>query len=252
MGGPLLIQACLNGARPPAAHPALPITPAQLADDARAVAAAGADSVHLHPKDTEGLDVLDADTVDAVVTAVRVAVPQVQVSVTTGAWALPDPVARVAAIRSWTVPPDLASVNWHESGSLPVIEALVEREIGIEVGLWSLEDLDEWRTSPVRDLVRRVLIELPDEQERDVVLALARTMVERVRAVSPDVPILLHGEGESAWPLVRLAIELDLETRIGLEDTLAMPDGSPAPDNAALVATVARWRDERVSPSRRG
>ena len=27
----------------------------------------------------------------------------------------------------------------------------------------------------------------------------------------------------------------DLDTRIGLEDTLVMPDGSPCPDNRALV-----------------
>jgi uncharacterized protein (DUF849 family) len=31
-----------------------------------------------------------------------------------------------------------------------------------------------------------------------------------------------------------------LDARIGLEDTQVLPDGSPAPDNAALVAAALR------------
>lgn len=242
MGGPILIQACLNGARPPAAHPALPVTAEQIADDVRAVVFAGADAVHVHPKDLDGLDSLDPDTVDAVITAARVAAPNVPISVTTGEWALPDPVARVEAIKRWSVLPDLASVNWHETGSVAVAEALVERGIGVEAGLWNMDDLDAWRRAAVRGRVRRVLIELLGAESHDVV-ARARSMVEGVRAVRPDVPILLHGEGPSAWPALRHALELGLETRIGLEDTLELPDGEHAPDNATLVRTARELAD---------
>jgi uncharacterized protein (DUF849 family) len=49
------------------------------------------------------------------------------------------------------------------------------------------------------------------------------------------VPVLLHGEDGSAWPVLRHAVRLGLDTRVGLEDTLVLPDGRPAPDNAALV-----------------
>ena len=49
------------------------------------------------------------------------------------------------------------------------------------------------------------------------------------------VPVLVHGEGASCWPLVRLAARRGLATRIGLEDVLTLPDGSAGPDNAALV-----------------
>ena len=49
------------------------------------------------------------------------------------------------------------------------------------------------------------------------------------------MPVLLHGEGASAWPALRLAIELGLDTRIGLEDTLVLPDGRIASGNAELV-----------------
>lgn len=234
MGRPL-IQACLNGARPPAAHPALPVTPAEIATDVMAAVSAGADSVHVHPKDADGLDTLDPDTVDAVVLDVRVAAPEVPVSVTTGAWALPDPNERVAAVNAWSVLPDVASVNWHERGAIGVVEALLERGIGVEAGLWTIEDVREWALSPVRDEVRRVLIELPDGIGDPQIVCLAQDMIEAVREVSPSVPVLLHGEGQSAWPALTHALRLGIESRIGLEDTLQLPDGEPAPDNAALV-----------------
>lgn len=244
MRRPILIQACVNGARPPAAHPALPVTPAQISDDVRAVVRARADAVHLHAKDEDGLDTFDPDTVDAVITACKVVAPGLPLSITTGAWALPDPADRVAAIHAWTVLPDVASVNWHEVGSAAVVEALMEREIGIEAGLWSLEDVEAWAASPVRDESRRVLLELPDGLGEDEVVELSRAMVGGVRAVSPEMPILLHGEGESAWPAVRHALRLGLQTRIGFEDVLHLPDGAPAPDNAALVRAARELAEE--------
>ncbi|WP_181791756.1 3-keto-5-aminohexanoate cleavage protein, partial [Streptomyces phytophilus] len=45
-----------------------------------------------------------------------------------------------------------------------------------------------------------------------------------------------------AWPVLRLAAGLGMAARIGLEDTLVLPDGSPAPGNAALVAAAAALR----------
>ncbi len=48
------VKACLNGTRPPGAHPALPLTPAELASAARGAAAAGAFAVHIHPRRADG------------------------------------------------------------------------------------------------------------------------------------------------------------------------------------------------------
>ncbi|MFC7735049.1 3-keto-5-aminohexanoate cleavage protein [Roseomonas sp. GCM10028921] len=46
----MCLQACLNGARAPDFHPALPLTPEAVARDAACVAA-GAVSLHLHLRD---------------------------------------------------------------------------------------------------------------------------------------------------------------------------------------------------------
>ena len=59
-------KACLNGARLPEEHPALPVSAAQLAAATVAVVGAGADAVHVHPKDVHGADTLDAVTVASV------------------------------------------------------------------------------------------------------------------------------------------------------------------------------------------
>ena len=61
--------------------------------------------------------------------------------------------------------------------------------------------------------------------------------------------VLLHGEGAGCWPLVELAARRGLATRIGLEDTLVLPDGSPAPGNAALVG-AARTLVTACDPAR--
>ena len=53
-------------------------------------------------------------------------------------------------------------------------------------------------------------------------------------------PRLHHGEGPATWPVLRQGSALGRDLRIGLEDTLRMPDGTLARDNAALVAAAAR------------
>jgi uncharacterized protein (DUF849 family) len=146
-----VLTACLNGARRPAAHPALPVTAAQLAADAARVAARGAGAVHLHVKDDAGADTLAAGPLAEVLPAVRARVPGLPVGVTTGAWAAPDPAGRLAAVRSWTVLPDSASVNWHEPGAEEVAALLLDHGVGVEAGLWTPEAVRAWRASHLRD-----------------------------------------------------------------------------------------------------
>ncbi|HEY8717185.1 3-keto-5-aminohexanoate cleavage protein [Pengzhenrongella sp.] len=238
-----MLKACVNGARGPQEHPALPMTAAELAYDVAAVAAVGVDAVHLHVKDKQGADTLDGTALAAVLTSVRAAAPGVPVGVTTGAWALPDADARVAAIRSWrklAVLPDFASVNWHEDGADEVAAALLAIGVGVEAGLWHAEAVEAWLASPVRDRCLRVLLELPDGLDAPAVDAEAGRLLDLVRGVGSTVGglVLLHGEGSSSWPALRVAGRLGLWTRIGLEDVLVLPDGSTAPDNAALVGAA--------------
>lgn len=235
----MLVQACLNGARSAEQHPALTADATLAGADAARAVAMGAGEIHVHPKDAHGVDSLRAADVERWLRALRAACPEVPIGVTTGAWIEPDVERRVRAIREWTALPDVASVNWHEAGADQVAAQLVERGVRVEAGIWDATGLDAWQRSPVRSETWRVLVELPDEAA-DAVAPHAEGLIAHVRLAEPDVPILLHGEQRSAWPAFSLAVELGLDSRIGLEDTLVLPDGRTAPDNAALVrAAVA-------------
>ena len=197
--------------------------------------AAGAAMVHVHVKDEQGRDTFAAEPLARTLTATRAAAPGVPVGVTTGAWALPSVSDRVAAVGEWTELPDFASVNWHEDGAVAVADALLARGVGVEAGLWTEDAVADWLRWEHRDRCLRVLLELPDEPDEAAVLGLADRMLGLLRRAQVTLPVLMHGEDASAWPVLRHAIGLGLDTRIGLEDTLVLPDGSAAPGNAALV-----------------
>ena len=243
----MFVKVCLNGARGVNEHPRLVADRSVLAEEARAAVAAGAGAVHVHPKGREGQDSLSADAVAAVVETVRSACPGVPVGVTTGEWAAPKVTDRLEAVRSWSVLPDFASVNWHEDGADAVAQALLDRGVGVEAGIWHTAGLDAWVASPLRSRCLRVLVELPDLGDVAEIGRRARSLVSAVGRYEPHVPVLLHGEGASAWPALRLAVELGVDTRIGLEDTLVLPDGRVASGNAELVDVAwALIRGEQV------
>ncbi|MFI7220467.1 3-keto-5-aminohexanoate cleavage protein [Micromonospora maritima] len=228
-----MLKACLNGGRRRDEHPAVPLTPAELAADAVRCASAGVAAVHVHPRDDAGAESLDPAVVAAAVAAVRAARPGLPVGVSTGAWIVPDPVERVAAVRAWTVLPDFASVNVHEPGAAEVAAALHERGVMVEAGIWTEAAVDAWRrwSTPTG----RVLVECMAER---VETALADAAAILAALPGEGLPVLLHGEGPATWPVFGEAVRRGLHTRIGLEDTLLLPDGTPAPDNAALVTTA--------------
>lgn len=228
------VKACINGARTPDQHPNLPVTPDQLAAAAAAAHRAGAKAVHLHPKTGDGVDSLYAAEVGAAVEAVRAAVPGLPLGVTTGIWALPDAQARLRAVEAWTVLPDFASLNWHEPGSEELAHVLLGKGLGVEVGLFHAEAAASWARSDLARHCMRVMIELQADEDT----AVADDMLDRVLAVGSPAPVLLHGLDESCWPLLEHAGRRGVQTRIGMEDTLLLPDGSVAPDNAALVAAA--------------
>ena len=235
----MLIQAALNGARTKSDHPAVPLSLEELIRDAVACVAAGARAVHLHPRDAAGLETLEPAIVDEVVTRVREACG-VPVGVTTGAWIEPDLARRLAQVRAWCAP-DYASVNLSEPGAIEIMQALLEAEVGIEAGVWTVADAELLAASGLADRVTRILLETGEQQVGDNVAA-ALALVEAIHG-SLDrhrltAPRLQHGDDTVAWPVLTGAIRRGLDTRIGLEDTLHDPNGEPTAGNAALVRTA--------------
>jgi len=234
------LKVCLNGGRRPGEHPAVPVTPAQLAAAAADAVAAGAEAVHLHPRDARGAETLD---VGAAVAAVRERCPGTPVGVSTGLWITGgDARLRLDRIRAWAdLPPEqrpsMASVNVGEEQFARTAAAVRAAGVAVEAGVWSPDDAGVLAGVPVD----RILIEVLGTPAADAVPAADRILarLDRLGAVGPR---LLHGEEEACWPLVRHAERLGLPTRIGLEDTLVDETGAPAKDNADLVRrALAVW-----------
>jgi uncharacterized protein (DUF849 family) len=230
------LKACINGARTPQAHPQLPVTPEQLAAEAVAAHRAGAKAVHLHAKTADGVDSLRPDIVDEAVSAVRHAAPGLPLGVTTGLWALSDPDERLRAVEAWTVLPDFASVNWHEPGAEPLADLLLTRGVGVEAGIFHADAAASWAASQFAAHCMRVMVELGPGGD----VSTADDLLGEVLAAGSPAPVLLHGMDESCWPLLEHAAVRGVQARIGMEDTLLLPDGSTAPGNAALVSAAVQ------------
>jgi uncharacterized protein (DUF849 family) len=226
-----MIQACLNGDRQGA-----PASPGELAADAALAVAAGAGALHVHPRGPDRRDTLEPSLVAATVSAIRGTCPDTPLGLTTGLWAAGgDPALRLRLVREWSVLPDYVSVNVSEPGFFELCSVLVSRGVGLEAGVWSVADAHDLAQGDA-SLVR-VLVEVgdgPDDPARAVEIS------EVLVAAGVSVPQLHHGEGLTTWAVIDAAAERGHDVRVGLEDTTVLPDGTPARDNAELLAEAVR------------
>jgi uncharacterized protein (DUF849 family) len=226
----VLIKIALNGGRIGA-----PCTAREIADDVAVCAAAGASVFHVHPRGSDGSESLLPADVDAVVAAIRAKTPNVSLGLTTGAWILPDVPKRLDAIAGWRELPDFASVNFDEEGCELVARLLVSRGIGVEAGVLDAASTERFLAAEIP--VVRVLVELQEQRPDD-----ALRTTEIILAVLGDhpAPRLLHGHGAAVWELLDEAARRGYATRIGLEDTATLPDGTPATNLELFTAAMAR------------
>ncbi len=233
------VKAALNGARTKQEHPAIPVTPGELALEASAAVAAGAHALHVHPRNSSGVEDLSDRSVSEAITAIRNAVPGIPVGVTTGEWIFPDPATRLSTVSSWSVLPDFASVNFEEDGSAELTLLLSSLGVSIEAGLSSAGDTELFLSLGKDANCVRILLEPTEETVSEALVAVA-TVVDRLDQADCMVPRLLHGYGPTAWPLLREAVTRGYQCRIGFEDILTLPDDTVAINNAALVSAALR------------
>ena len=233
----MIVQACLNGARSAAYHPALPSTADAMAADAAACVAAGAAELHLHPRGLDGRESLAPVVVDATVLAVRRTCPGTLVGVSTGAWIEGDADRTLACVEGWRELPDHASVNLSEPGASAVMERLWRRGIGVEAGLASAADAERLVALGLGLRALRIMVEIEEQNEAEA-LAVADSIEAVLAHAGLRRPVLLHGLDTTVWRFVARAAEHRFSTRVGLEDGCSMPDGATALGNAALVAAA--------------
>jgi uncharacterized protein (DUF849 family) len=235
----MLIEVALNGNRSRKDHAGVPQSPSELAAAARDAVAAGAGAVHLHVYNAAGVESLDSADVAASVQAVRNAIPKMGFGISTGAWIVKNTAARLEKVMAWTVPPPYVSINFSEEGAVDLARWCVSQGIHIEAGLGTEQAAKNFTRAGVANICDRAMFE-PEHENLAEALEVVEKMDALLSRVWIETPRLLHGHNATVWPLLREAKKRGWQTRIGLEDTVLLPDGKPAKDNAELVAAALK------------
>lgn len=249
---PLIVAVAPNGARLGRAdHPALPLTPAELAAAAGSCLAAGAALLHLHVRDAEGRHSLDPADYRPAMVAVRAAVgDRLVLQVTTEAAGRFDRETQMAAIRALV--PEAVSIAVRELAPDPAAEPamaglaawMAERAVSPQYILYDPGDVRRFA-----DLLGRAVIH---GERASVLFVLGRyaagqrsqpadllPFLEAWRPLGIDLPWFVCAFGPMEQACAIAAAALGGHVRVGFENNRQLADGRTAPDNAALVAQAA-------------
>jgi uncharacterized protein (DUF849 family) len=229
-----LLGAALNGRE----HPANPRTPDEIAAEARAAVAAGAQVLHFHAYDDSGAQTLAPEPCGAAVRAVRVACPGVPISLTTSAAIEPDPDLRHELVAGWIEPPDLVTANQGEPGIVALCDLLLDRGVEIEAGLLRAADAEAFVASGLAPRCVRVLVE-PLDPDADRAVEHAAEIERIVAEAGIALEQMHHGDGIASWAVNERALRRGHGIRSGLEDTAVLRDGRIAANNAELIRAAA-------------
>ncbi len=237
-----------GGRRTKADHPAIPLSPREMAETAAACLAAGAAMIHLHVRNAQGGHLLDAAAFADAIAAVKGTVgSRLVIQMTTESLGLYAPAEQMAVVKA--VRPEAISLALREFAPTDADEpAFAEfltwmkgEAILPQIILYSPEEL-----ARLDGLRGRGLIPWEDPP---VLFVLGRYTVGQTSAPADLLPFLAPGLprpehwmtcafGRFETACACAAALLGGHARIGFENNLHLPDGSPAPGNEALVAAV--------------
>jgi uncharacterized protein (DUF849 family) len=243
----------------------VPVTPAQMAQEARDAFNAGASVMHVHLRmQEEGLGHLpswDPEVADAVVSAIRAACPGVIINLTTGVIG-PDIAGPAACIRrvrpeiaacnagslnylklkddgSWAWPPmvfdnPVAKVQafldvMAECGAHPEFECF---DVGIVRAVGMYLKAGMYRGKPDLNFVMGVASGMPCDAD-------LLSLLPRYLPPGAVWQTTLIGRSE-IWPVHQKTAELGGMLRTGLEDTFYLPNGERAGGNGVLIQALAQ------------
>ena len=249
-------------------NPALPVTPAEIAQSAVEASRAGAAVVHLHARDpATGRGTTRAELFDEIVARIRDAGCDVILNLSTGEGGrfIPsedDP--KVAAPGSTLMRPELRvahverlrpevctlDFNTMYSGTAVVIntprnlEIMAQRVLAAGV-VPELEIFDSGDLQLALNFLERGILKSPLMWQivlgvRYGAMADSQTMMYFASRLPRDARWTAFGIGRMAFPMLAQAYLLGGHVRIGMEDTVYLDKGVLTPGNAALVEKGVR------------
>ena len=248
-------------------NPALPVTPREIADASIEAARAGAAITHIHVRYPDGRPSMELEHYREVVDRIRESGCDILINLTTGpgqrfipsrddpkvaapGTTLTTPERRVEHILE--LRPDICSLDLNTmwSGASAVINApwsvAAMAKLVVEAGV--KPELEVFDSGDIH-LARKLLDDgvLPQPPLFQIVTgvrygfsATAESVVYARSLLPKDAQWACFGIGRMAFPMLAQAWILGGHVRIGMEDTVTLSRGVPAPSNAALVEKAAR------------
>lgn len=250
-GPPLILCVAPNGARKTRAdHPAIPITPDEMAEEAANCRDAGAAMLHLHVRDGHDRHLLDADAYRASIAAIRQRIgDDLIIQITTEAVGQYQPADQIAVVKA--VKPEAVSLAIKEiipgaASELPAEAFLhwaARERILVQYILYSADDVRRFATLCQRGVI-------PGDAQ-SVLFVLGRYTAGQTSDPTQLLDFLQAAKGQPwHWSVcafgakeaavAQAAACLGGHARIGFENNLHLADGALAPNNAALVNQAAR------------
>ncbi|GEO15227.1 3-keto-5-aminohexanoate cleavage protein [Microvirga aerophila] len=248
---PVSIAVAPNGGRRTKAdHPAVPMTPEELARTAVECLDAGACMIHVHVRNAEGRHLLDVDAYAQATAAIREAVGErLVIQITSEALGIYKPEEQMAVTRA--VRPEAVSLALRELAPDEASEQafaefltwLHRERVAPQIILYSPEEAIR-----LTDFQKRGMIPF---ENLPVLYVLGRYTVSQTSRpadllpfIAPEMPVFLDwmtcafGRYETAC--VTAAALLGGNVRVGFENNVDLPNGERAGSNAELVGQTAK------------
>lgn len=260
-----VISCALTGTLTDPKQHQVPVTPQEMAKEARRARDAGASIVHCHFRDQgpgQGrLPSWEPEVAQAIVEAIRAEVPELIINMSTGVIG-PDVSAPIACLER--VMPEIAALN---AGSLNYLKLRSNNEWAWPPILFDnpVEKIEQFEQAMKRlgivpececfdtGIVRSVAMfakrgMVPNPPHLSLVMGVESGMPNKpswlpllLDEMLPGTHWQVIGIGrQEVWALHRRCAELGGDLRTGLEDTFYLPDGSRATSNGPLVEAMAK------------
>jgi uncharacterized protein (DUF849 family) len=266
---PTILTCAVTGTFPTRNHnPALPVTPEEIADACIGAAKAGAAVCHIHVRDpATGVPSMRMEHYREVVARLRASDTDLIINLTTGpggrfvpsdddpakaapSTTLTTPAARIAHVLE--LKPDICTLDlntmWFGGGAVInsprnvalMAEGIYAAGVKPELEVFDTGDIvlanelvaaGTLRSPALFQLCTGIKYGMPSTPE---MMALAKSMLPK------DSAWAAFGPGRHAFPMLAQAFILGGHCRIGMEDTVHLARGEPAPSNAALVEKSVR------------
>ncbi|WP_373049335.1 3-keto-5-aminohexanoate cleavage protein [Vulgatibacter sp.] len=261
---PLVITAALVGAETTREQtPYLPISPEEIAQEARRCRDAGASMVHLHVREPDGKPSQSAELFRQTIERIRELAPDLVCQTSTGGAVGMSVDERAQPLTlEGRAKPEMATlttgtVNFGDDvfwNPRPLVREIARRMRAAGI-VPEIECFDAGMVDEAFALAKEGLLDLPAHFDFVLgvpgALAARRSAIEFLRSQLPEgSTFTVAGVGRHQLPMAELAIELGGNVRVGLEDNVYVSKGVLAKGSFELVERVvdlARAKDRQVA-----